>query len=102
MAGCGLGIAGGEVAAGVWVAAREFGWLRGHLGGCAGVWVAARTLGEGTFSRPLFRFRKAGSSKLSAPGCLVPHGPAHDTPSMAGVRLFGTSLSQNPGFLAEN
>ncbi len=44
------------MAAGVWVGAREFEWLRGSLGGCAGVWVAARTFGwlRGRWAKELF------------------------------------------------
>lgn len=64
--------------------------------------IAGRTPQEGTFSRLMFRFRKAGSSKLSMTGLLVPHGPAPDTPSMACRRLLGTSLSPNPVFDFEN
>ncbi len=38
--------------------------------------IAGRTPQEGTFSRLMFRFRKAGSSKLSASGMLAGGGPA--------------------------
>ena len=55
-----------------------------------------RTPDAEAFTRRMFRFRKAGSSKLSVPCVLAAAGTAPDTPSMAGRRLLGTSLSPNP------
>ncbi len=59
MAGCGLGIAGG----GRWL--REFGWVRGSLGGCADIWVAAREFGwlRGRWAKELFPVRCSVSEK---------------------------------------
>lgn len=63
LCGCDGGMRAGYCRGGRWL--REFGWVRGSLGGCADIWVAAREFGwlRGRWAKELFPVRCSVSEK---------------------------------------